>query len=156
MTNKDIVEKISSILTPHLETKGLRLWDIELVKEGQNQILRIYIDTKEKETSINVEHCEATSRFLSQQLDTLDPISTPYMLEVSSPGINRTLKKESDYLEYLEEIIDIKLFKPLNKTKEFQGILKAYENELLTLECEKETFRFNIKEIASCKVAVFF
>ena len=154
MKNKEAVSKISEVLKPMLTENNLELWDIELVKEGQNLYLRVFID---KEGGVGIEDCEMISRFLSQKLDELDPVSDPYMLEVSSPGINRELKRDSDFVRYIGEVVDIKLYKGQNKTKKFQGKIKSFENQVLVITDEsKEEYSFERKDIAICRIAVLF
>jgi len=154
LKNKEAVSKISEVLKPMLTENNLELWDIELVKEGQNLYLRVFID---KEGGVGIEDCEMISRFLSQKLDELDPVSDPYMLEVSSPGINRELKRDSDFVRYIGEVVDIKLYKGQNKTKKFQGKIKSFENQVLVITDEsKEEYSFERKDIAICRIAVLF
>ena len=148
MQNKEIIQKVHDILTPVMGE--LKLWDIELVKEGPGLYLRVYID---KEGGIGIEDCEYISRHLSEALDKIDPIRDPYMLEVSSPGINRALKRDSDFLQYIGHAVDIKLYKPINKTKQFRGVLDKYENEVITIKDNKTTYQFNKKDIAGCRLA---
>lgn len=154
MSNKDIIKKVEKILAPIIIENNFELWDIELVKEGQNLYLRVYID---KENGITLDDCELVSRFLSQKLDELDPLTLPYMLEVSSPGINRTLKRDSDFLRYIGEVVDIKLYKAKGKVKEFHGELISFENNIVTiLDEDGEKHSFERKEIAICRLAILF
>lgn len=154
MKNKEAVEKAKELLKPMLDENEFELWDIELVKEGANLYLRVFID---KEGGISLDDCEAVSRFLSEKLDEVDPVSQPYMLEVSSPGINRELKKDTDFIRYIGEIVDIKLYKAKDKVKEYQGELKALENQIVIIVDEDgKSHSFERKEIAICRLAVFF
>jgi len=151
MQNKDIIQKVCDIITPVLGE--LKLWDVEIVKEGPNLYLRVYID---KDGGVGIGDCEYISKHLSNALDELNPIETPYMLEVSSPGINRALKKPSDFLCYIGHTVDIKLYKPVNKTKLFQGVLDKYENDTITITDSKTIYHFNKKDVASCRLSVMF
>lgn len=154
MTNKDTIKKVEEILQPMIIENAFELWDIELAKEGQNLYLRVYID---KENGITLDDCELVSRFLSEKLDELDPLALPYMLEVSSPGINRALKKDSDFIRYIGEIVDIKLYKAKDKVKEFQGELISFENNIITIVDEDGVeHSFERKEIAICRLAILF
>lgn len=154
MNNKDTIENVKKILEPITLENSLELWDIELTKEGPNLYLRVFID---KESGVTIDDCELISRFLSQKLDELDPVKQPYMLEVSSPGINRALKKDSDFIRYIGEVVDIKLYKAKDKVKEFQGELDSFENDIITIiDVNDNTYSFSKKEVAICRLAVIF
>ncbi len=153
-TNKDILLKIDEILKPILKENNLELWDLEFVKEGQNLYLRIYID---KEDNVSIDDCEVVSRALEVKLDEYDPIEQPYILEVSSPGINRVLKRDEDFIRFIGEIVDIKLYKSRDNKKEFTGELLSLENNIVSiLDENKNKISFERKEIAVCRLAVFF
>jgi len=155
LKNKDVVKTVEELLTPMLPEHELDLWDVELVKEGANLYLRVYID--KKEGSIGIDHCEVVSRFLSTHLDQMDPIGNPYILEVSSPGINRTLKWDRDFLRFCGHIVDIMLYKARDKVKEFQGELISYENDSITIKDDKDiTHSFDKQEVSICRLAVIF
>ncbi len=151
---KNTEAKVLTIVEPILTEKSLELADLEFVKEGPNWYLRIYID---KEGGVTIEDCESVSRILEKKLDEKDPIEQAYILEVSSPGIDRPLKKPEHFQKYIGEIIDIKLYKPLEGKKEYQGELKQFENGVITIidENEKE-LQFVQKETASVRLAVLF
>ena len=151
---KNTETKVLAIVEPILAEKALELADLEFVKEGPNWYLRIYID---KEGGVTIEDCESVSRILEKKLDEKDPIEQAYILEVSSPGIDRPLKKPEHFQKYIGEIIDIKLYKPLEGKKEYQGELKQFENGVITIidENEKE-LQFVQKETASVRLAVLF
>lgn len=106
---------------------------MEYVKEGGNWYLRAYID---KEGGITVDDCEVISRTLSDWLDREDFIADSYTLEVSSPGLGRPLKKDKDFERSLGEAVELRLYKPRDKQKEFAGILKGYDRETVTVETE--------------------
>ena len=145
MAKKDYESRTEAMLMPIVEAKGFELVDVEWVKEGANWYLRAYID---KENGITVDDCEEVSRALSDLLDEEDFISENYILEVSSPGLDRPLKKEKDFA---------RLFKAINKEKEFVGILKAYDEDTVTLEMEDETeMQFKRSDIARIRLAFFF
>ena len=153
MKSKEILEKVTEILTPEF-LSDLDLWDLEYVKEGRSLFLRVYID---KAGGVSTDDLERVSRYLSEKLDEKDYITEPYMLELSSPGINRVLKRDSDFQRYLGDVVDVKLYKAHPKFgKEISGILKKHEQGKLTLDIDKETVEFNIEEIASCRLAIIF
>ena len=155
MSKKEIYEqKTEEILLPIVEKNGFELWDVEYVKEGGNWYLRAYID---KPGGINVDDCEVVSRELSDILDEKDYIDEAYILEVSSPGLDRPLKKEKDFARSIGKDVEVKLFKAINKEKEFVGILKAYDEDTVTLEMEDETeMQFKRSDIARIRLAFFF
>ena len=152
MNQKQVIDKVYEIVTPVLE--DLEIWDIEMVKEGKNLYLRVYIDREEG--GIGIDDCERISRYLSQTLDELDPITDPYMLEVSSPGITRALKRDSDFLRYIGHDIEIKLYKAHDKKKTLIGQLTAFENGVLTLTEDGKAIKFEKKDLASVRLAIHF
>lgn len=146
--------KVLPILEPITAEKGLELVDLEFVKEGVNWYLRVYID---KDGGVNIDDCEAVSRALEVKLDEKDPIEQAYILEVSSPGIDRPLKKDADFVKYQGEIIDVKLYKAQDGSKQYQGKLLGLENGVLSIEEENGTIvKFEQKDIASVRLAVIF
>ena len=154
MAKKDYESRTEAMLMPIVEAKGFELVDVEWVKEGANWYLRAYID---KENGITVDDCEEVSRALSDLLDEEDFISENYILEVSSPGLDRPLKKEKDFARSIGKDVEVKLFKAINKEKEFVGILTAYDEDTLTLEMEDETeMQFKRSDIARIRLAFFF
>ncbi len=121
-----------------MEKNSFELVDVEFVKEGSNRYLRIYID---KEGGITVADCELVSRALSDILDAEDFIEEAYVLEVSSPGLGRPLKKEKDFVRSMGEEIEIRCFRAVDSSKEFRGILTAYDAKTVTIEEDNGTMR---------------
>ncbi|MCL2610644.1 MAG: ribosome maturation factor RimP [Defluviitaleaceae bacterium] len=158
MNNKKILEMISKEIKEELEQNTLMLWDIELIKEGASQILRIYIDKQNKDERIDVSECELISRKVSQFLDETDPIKEAYMLEVSSPGINRQLRKEEEYNRYIGHMVDVKLYSKMHGAKEHTGQLLAFEGDKIRIQgvaCKaKEELVLELKDIASTRLAI--
>ena len=128
-------QKAEAILTPIVESKGFELVDVEFVKEAGTWFLRAYID---KPGGITIDDCEVISRALSDRMDEEDFIEEAYILEVSSPGLGRPLKKDKDLERSLGESVDVKLFRAMDRQKEFTGILKAWDKDTVTLEFEEE------------------
>ncbi|MDO4305079.1 MAG: ribosome maturation factor RimP [Bacillota bacterium] len=127
---------------------------MEYVKEGSEQYLRAYID---KEGGVTINDCEAVSRALSDELDRTDFIEDAYILEVSSPGLGRTLKKDKHLQKSLGEAVEIRTYKPVLGNKEFEGILKAFDDKTITIlleEKEQEEMVFNRSDIAAVKLAL--
>ena len=134
MSKREIYEqKTEAILMPIVEEHGFELVDVEYVKEGGTWYLRAYID---KPGGINVDDCEVVSRELGDWLDQKDFIEDSYILEVSSPGLGRPLKKEKDFARSLGKDVEVRLYRPINKQKEFTGTLKAYDADTVTLSME--------------------
>lgn len=147
-------KKIMPFLEPIVAERNLELVDFEFVKEGANWYLRVYID---KEGGVDIEDCEGVSRALEAELDADDPIEQAYILEVSSPGIDRPLKKDADFEKYRGEIIEIKLYKGIEGQKQFQGELLGLENGVISIEDdENKIFAFEQKDVASVRLAVIF
>ncbi len=154
MAKSNTEKKILPLLEPIVEEKGLELVDVEFVKEGANWYLRIYID---KDGGVSIDDCEGVSRALEAKLDETDPIEQAYILEVSSPGIDRPLKKDADFVKFKGEIIDVKLYKPLDGKKQYQGKLLGLQDGVISLEEEDGAVRtFTQKETADVRLAVIF
>ncbi len=126
-------EKTEALLKPLLAERQFELVDVEFVKEAGIWFLRAYID---KPGGITIDDCEQISRALSDRLDEKNFIEESYILEVSSPGLGRPLKKEKDFIRSRGESVEVKLFRALNRQKEFTGVLKEWDKETVTLEFE--------------------
>ena len=141
------------LLTPIAQRCGVEIYDIEYVKEGSDWYLRAYIDKPE---GVNINDCENVSRALSDELDREDFIEDAYILEVSSPGLGRTLKKDKHLAKSIGEEVEIKTYKPIEKQKEFEGVLKAFDTETVTIETENAEKIFARNEIALIRLAFHF
>lgn len=155
MTRRETYEsKTEAFLLPLLEQHQFELVDVEYVKEAGTWYLRAYID---KEGGITVDDCEIISRQLSDWLDQEDFIEDSYIMEVSSPGLGRPLKKDKDFARSLGEEVEVRLYKPRNKQKEFTGFLKAYDENTVTIEMEDGSEEvFDRPEIALIRLAFDF
>ena len=155
MSKKEVYEqKTEEILLPIVEEYGFELVDVEYVKEGGTWYLRTYID---KEGGISIDDCEKVSRRLSDILDEKDYIDDTYIMEVSSPGLGRPLKKEKDFKRSLGKEVDITTYRMIDKQKEFAGILKDYDKDTVTIELENETLKtFEKGDIALIRLAFDF
>ncbi|MEY8355010.1 ribosome maturation factor RimP [Lachnospiraceae bacterium 54-53] len=155
MTRREEYEaKTERFLMPLVEENNFELVDVEYVKEAGSWYLRAYID---KEGGITVDDCETISRKLGDWLDEKDFIADSYILEVSSPGLGRPLKKEKDFDRSIGKDVDIKLYKPLNRQKDFTGTLNAYDRETVTIIQEDGTeLVLNRPEIALIRLAFDF
>ena len=147
-------QKAEAILTPIVESKGFELVDVEYVKEAGTWYLRGYID---KPGGITVNDCEDVSRAFSDILDEQDFIEDSYIMEISSPGLDRPLKKEKDFKRSLGEAVDIKLYRAIDRQKDFSGILTAYDVDTVTIRYEDGSeSTFNRKDIALIRLAFDF
>lgn len=152
--HEEYEHKTEKLLEPILSANHFELYDVEYVKEGGNWFLRAYID---KENGITVDDCELVSRALSDLLDKEDFISDSYILEVSSPGLGRQLKRDKHFEKSIGEEVEVKLFKPVNKKKEFVGILTAFDQNTVTLELENHNVLVIPKaDIASVRLTFDF
>lgn len=155
MTKRESYEqKTEDILNPIVDEYGFELVDVEYVKEGSTWYLRAYID---KPDGISIDDCEAVSRRLSDILDEKDYIDEAYILEISSPGLGRPLKKEKDYKRSLGKEVEIRTYRMIEKQKEFTGILKEYDETTVTIEEDGGNVRtFEKADIALIRLAFDF
>lgn len=155
LSKKEVYEqKTEELVEPITKENGFELVDVEYVKEGGTWYLRVYIDKPE---GIAVDDCEVVSRRLSDLLDEKDYIDDAYILEVSSPGLGRPLKKEKDFKRSLGEEVEIRTYRAVDKQKEFTGILKEYDKDTVTIEYEDETTKtFDRGDIALIRLAFDF
>lgn len=150
---EEIEVKTVALLTPIVEKHQVSIYDVEYVEEAGEWYLRAYID---KEGGVTIDDCEAVSRDLSDALDVDDFIGDAYYLEVSSPGLGRTLKKDSHFEKSLGEEVELKTYRPIDKQKEFIGILKAFDKESITLEIDSCDTSFLRKDVACVKLTIDF
>lgn len=155
MAKRDDYEaKATEVIMPILEAHNFELVDLEYVKEGSSKYLRAYID---KPGGITVDDCADVSRPFSDKLDELDFIDEPYILEVSSPGLLRPFKKDKDFERNLMEEVELKLYKPVEHSKDFVGLLKAFDKDTVTIEAEDGSEHvFERTNIAIIRKTVYF
>lgn len=143
--------KTEQLIQPLIDANNFELVDVEFVKEGSDWYLRVYID---KDGGITVDDCELISRAFNEILDREDYISEQYIFEVSSPGLMRPLKKEKDYKRSIGKLIDIKLYKPVDKCKEFTGVLDSYDKDTVTIKMDDDTQKtFDRSNLAMIRLA---
>ena len=126
----NIEERVEQLIKSKIESIGYELYDVEYVKEGKDYFLRVFID---KIDGIDLNDCEKVNNEINDILDTADYIKQQYFLEVSSPGIERILRKDKHLQDNLEKEVVIKLFKPIDNKKEIEGVLKEYNEEQIIL-----------------------
>ena len=150
MNKSQIENETEELLTPIASAHGVTIYDVEYVKEAGEYYLRAYID---KEGGVTIDDCVDVSRALSDELDKDDFIEDAYTLEVSSPGLTRQLTKDKHFAQSLGRTVEVKLYKAIDKQKEFTGTLKAFDQDTVTIE-EAETERvFARKDISFIRLA---
>lgn len=154
MSKRETYEaRTEELLVPIAEKNSVEIYDVEYVKEGSDFYLRAYID---KPGGVNILDCENVSRALSDVLDREDFIPDAYILEVSSPGLGRTLKKEKHLAKSIGEKVEVKLFRPIEKCREFAGTLERFDETTLTIREESGERTFTRADIALIRLALDF
>ncbi|MCR5545222.1 MAG: ribosome maturation factor RimP [Lachnospiraceae bacterium] len=154
MSKKEEYEKrTEEYMLPIVEKRGFELYDVEFVKEGNDYYLRAYI---EKPGGITINDCVDVSREMNEILDKEDYIKEAYIFEVSSPGLDRPLKKDKDFERNLGKKVDLKTYKAFDKQKEFTGILSSYDKESVTITFEDGDFTFSRKDISMIRLSIDF
>ena len=148
-----VTEQVAAFAKPVVESFGCELWDVEYVREGSERYLRLYID---KDGGIDIEDCEKVHRAVDPILDEKDPIAESYHFEVCSAGLERPLKRPSDFEKFMDSPILVKLYRPRDGLKEIPGFLRGYEDGKVTVEAGKETITFEKSEVALVRLRVEF
>ncbi|MGM9598833.1 MAG: ribosome maturation factor RimP [Faecousia sp.] len=148
-----ITEQVWQFAEPLVKENGCSLWDVEYVREGGEWFLRLYID---KEGGVDIDDCENVSRAVDPVLDEKDPIPESYRFEVCSAGLERQLKRPSDFERFMGEPILLKTYQPKNGTKEFPGVLTGYDNGAVTVDMNGTSLTFEKTEIALVRLRVEF
>ncbi|EQB36383.1 MULTISPECIES: ribosome maturation factor RimP [Virgibacillus] len=155
--SSQVIKTTEELVLPILEQKNLELVDIKYVKEGQNRFLRVYID---KDGGVDITECGEVSEELSEKLDQADPITNAYFLEVSSPGVERPLKTKEDFEKHVNQNVYVKLYEPIDGEKVYEGILKDFQNNVLTIEYKSKTRKLSVEipydKVAKARLAVTF
>lgn len=145
--------RTEQLLAPIAEANQVSIYDVEYVKEGSDYYLRAYIDKPE---GVNIQDCENVSRALSDVLDEEDFIPDAYILEVSSPGLGRALKKDKHLQASIGQEVEVKLFKPVDKCKEFSGILESFDTDLIVIRDGETARTFERQDVALIRLAFDF
>ena len=148
-----VTELVASFAEPIVKQHGCELWDVEYVREGSEYFLRLYLD---KEGGVDINDCEAISRAVDPILDEKDPIPDSYHFEVCSAGLERALKRPSDFEQFMGSPVMVKLYRPRKGLKEIPGVLRGYEDGKVTLEAGKEIITFEKSEVALVRLRVEF
>ena len=154
MAKRKIEEIVAEFALPFAEENSFELVDVEFIKEGANWYLRIYID---KQNGITLDDCKTMSDEISKKLDELDPIEQSYILEVSSPGLDRPIKKEKDFVKYKGELVEVKLFKPQDGKKLFEGQLVGFiDGKVCIQQAGSDLLEFESEMVVSVKRVIKF
>ena len=148
-----ITEQVQALVQPIVEANGCSLWDVEYVREGDQRFLRLFLD---KDGGVDITDCEAISRACDPILDEADPIPESYTFEVCSAGIERPLKRPSDFEKFMGSLILVKLYRPRNSMKEIPGVLRGYEDGRVTVEAGNEMIELQKSEVALVRLRVEF
>ena len=148
-----VTEQVAQFAEPVVRAHGCTLWDVEYVREGGEWFLRLYID---KDGGVDISDCEAISCAVDPILDEKDPIPDSYNFEVCSAGLERQLKRPSDFEQFMGSAVTVKLFKAVNGAKEYAGTLTGYNDGAVTIEAAGTTYTFQKNEVAQVRLRVEF
>lgn len=148
-----VTETVEALAAPIAAENGCGIWDVEYVKEAGSWYLRLYLD---REDGVSIDHCEAVSRALSDKLDEVDPIEGSYILEVSSPGADRVLRKPEHFTRFMGQKVEARLYRPRDGAKSLVGALAGYADGAVTLQTPKETVTLEKQDIAQVRVYITF
>ena len=143
-----IEDKVESLIENKIQELGYNLYDVEYVKEGKDYFLRVYID---KDNGITLDDCEIVSNGITEILDNADYIKEQYFLEVSSPGVERILKKDKHLKSNIGANVQVKLFKPLDGKKQYEGILKDFDSDNIKIETSSQILEIERQNIGQIK-----
>jgi ribosome maturation factor RimP len=148
-----LLEEVRQVVQPILQSEGLELVDLEYRREAQGWVLRFYID---REGGVTVEDCAEVSGELGALLEVRDLIANPYILEVSSPGLTRPLKKPEDFNKFRNRLVKMKTFDPIEGRRNFKGILLGLEDEKVRLKIEGQLYEIPLEGIAKANLEIEF
>lgn len=153
MTSKEIIERVKSVANSILGSEGMELVEVEYRRESKGWVLRLYID---KEGGVTLDDCTRISREVGRSLDVEDFILTPYALEVSSPGLNRPLRDEKDFLRYCSHAIKVRTFSPIENRRQFKGKLLRVSENRIEIETEGRIFQIPLSNVAKANLEIEF
>ena len=151
MGKAPVTQSVIELIEPGLLAKGLELVDVEFKKEGKNWVLRVFID---KEGGVTLEDCQKISRLAGDLIEVEEVIEPAYTMEVSSPGLNRVIKKEKDFVRFSGKKIGVQCHAPLNGRKKFTGILKDFKNQSIRLEVDGQLQIISINRVANANLVI--
>ena len=145
--------RLRGLFEPVIESLGYEYWGLELLNQGRSLKIRLYI---EAEAGIGIDDCALVSGHISDLLDFEDGFATDYLLEVSSPGMDRLLFSEIHYNRYLGELVEVKLIRPFDGQRNFEGLLKGTEDGCVVVEVRDEEYLFPIEDIGKIRIVPVF
>ena len=151
MGKAPVTQSVIELIEPGLLAKGIELVDVEFKKEGKNWVLRVFID---KEGGVTLEDCQKISSLVGDLIEVEEVIEPAYTMEVSSPGLNRVLKKEKDFIRFSGKKIGVQCHAPLNGRKKFTGILKDFKNQSIHLEVDGQLQTIPINRVAKANLVI--
>ncbi|WP_099352455.1 ribosome maturation factor RimP [Fredinandcohnia onubensis] len=155
--SKKVTQIVEELVIPIVTDLQMELVDVEYLKEGKDWFLRVFIDS---EKGVDIEDCGIVSEKLSEKLDEVDPIPYNYFLEVSSPGAERPLKKDSDFEKAIGKQVYVKTYEPIDGEKIFEGELTSFDGKLVTInvmvKTRKKSVEIPYEKIANARLAVTF
>ena len=158
MAKQDIKAEVESLLSDYLKENSLELYKVEYKKEGSGWVLRVFPDKPADATSeyVSIDECEALNRYLSDKLDETDIIDRSYNLEVCSPGLDRELTKESDYIRFAGRQVEIKTYEQIDGSKQFEGVLLGKYDGIVKIKTESGEMNIPSDKISKINLAVVF
>lgn len=158
MAKQDISTEIQSLIQDYLTENKLELYKVEYKKEGSDWILRVYPDKPVDAASeyVSIDECEALNRYLSDKLDEADIIDRKYNLEVCSPGLDRELTKETDYIRFAGRQVELRTYEQINGKKQFEGVLLGKDDGVVRIKTESKEVEIPCEKISKINLAVVF
>ncbi len=148
-----LTDTVQALAEPIAQANGCAIWDVEYVKEAGTWFLRVYLD---REEGVTIDHCEAVSRALDVKLDEVDPIEGSYVLEVSSPGADRILRKPEHFERFMGEQVEVRLYRPVEGAKVLVGALKEYADGGVRVETKEGPRTLAKQDIAQVRLTITF
>jgi ribosome maturation factor RimP len=148
---ENLLQEVRQVVEPILESQGLELVDLEYQRESQGWVLRIYLD---REGGVSLDDCAGVSHEVGAVLEVKDLIPSAYILEVSSPGLTRPLKKPEDFNKFRNQMVKIKLYEPLDGRKNFKGTLLGLEEDRVRVEVEQQVYELPLQRIAKANLEI--
>jgi ribosome maturation factor RimP len=153
LAKQNTVAKVEEIIKPYADELNLEIWDVNFQKEGTQWYLRIFID---KEGGVSIDDCVDLTHAITKPLDEQDPIAQSYMLEVSSPGVERELTRDEHFEKYVGAPVMLRAIRPIDGVRDFNGIMTAYENKQITIKLVDDTqVTFDKKDVSRVKLDDF-
>jgi ribosome maturation factor RimP len=151
MAKAPIAQSVTNLIEPVLIAEGFELVDVEYKKEGKSWVLRVFID---KEKGITVEDCQKISHLTGDLIEIEETIKTPFNLEVSSPGLDRSLKREKDFVKFKGKRIRLHSIAPIDNRRKFTGILSDFKDETIYMDLEGVPFKILLSQVVKANLVI--